>query len=237
MTKIVAIGGGEIAREDTKPIDQYICDGAGSEAPRVLFVPTASGDAEGYCDGFDSYYRETLGCQTRHLMLHKRGVKRDQIHTDVDWADVVYVGGGSLPLLLNCWQEHGVDQLLYEAYQEGTIMSGLSAGAMCWFASGLSDSIDGSAFTLVDCLDWIENIACTPHATLERRAVFQKEMKTQRTSGVALEDGCAIEITDGQYRILSATGDETAYSYRYRDGSVDYSELHEEDFIDVSTLL
>ncbi|WP_122089896.1 Type 1 glutamine amidotransferase-like domain-containing protein [Halalkalicoccus subterraneus] len=237
MTTIVAIGGGEIAREETKPIDQYICDTTDSKVPRALFVPTASGDAVGYRDLFDNYYGDVLGCQTRHLVLHDKKVEKEQIYSDIDWADVVYVGGGSLPLLISCWREYDVDQLLYEAYQEGTIMAGLSAGAMCWFASGLSDSIDGTEFTLVECLNWIENLACTPHATSERRSAFQDQLRSECMSGIALEDGCAIEITDDQYRILSVTGEETAYSYRYSNGSTGYSELYEEDPIDVSTLL
>ncbi len=237
MTAIVAIGGGEIAREDTKPIDQHICEIADSEVPHVLFVPTASGDSDGYCNQFDSYYGDVLGCQTRHLMLHSERATREEIRTELNWADAVYVGGGSLQLLVDCWREHGVPQLLYEAYQEGTIMSGLSAGAMCWFASGLSDSIDGVEFGLVDCFGWIDELAFTPHATAERRSVFQEKISAQRMSGIALEDGCAIEITDDQYRVLSTTGGEVAYSYRYSDGAVDRTELYEEDFVDVSTLL
>jgi dipeptidase E len=237
MSSIVAIGGGEIIEEETKPIDQYICDIAASEVPRVLFVPTASGDAGGYCDTFDSYYGGILGCQTRHLTLHDEEIQREQIQTDINWADIVYVGGGSLPLLVDCWKEHGVPQLLYEAYQEGTIMSGLSAGAMCWFASGLSDTIDDGTLGLVDCLGWIENLACTPHATAERRSAFQEEIRTQRMSGIALEDCCAIEITDDRYRILSATGDEIAYNYKYSEESIDCSALSEAEFVDVSALL
>lgn len=237
MSTIVAIGGGEIAEEETKPIDQYICDIVDSEVPQVLFVPTASGDAGGYCDTFESYYGDTLGCQIRHLTLHDEEIQREQIHTDINWADIVYVGGGSLPLLIDCWKEHGLHQLLYEAYQEGTIMSGLSAGAMCWFASGLSDTADEGEFGLVDCLGWVESLACTPHATAKRRSVFQESIRTQRMSGIALEDCCAIEITDGRYRILSATGDEIAHNYKNGEVSVGHSKLNEEDFVDLSTLL
>jgi dipeptidase E len=236
MTKIVAIGGGEIARGETEPIDQYICELADHSTPQALFVPTASGDASEYCNLFDNYYGDKLGCHTRHLTLHSDEVGTEQIRTDLDWADFVYVGGGSLPLLLDCWQECGVDPLLYEAYQEGTIMTGLSAGAMCWFASGLTDSVDKTEYTLVDCLGWISNIACTPHATSERRSVFQEILETRHKSGVALENGCAIEITDNQYRILSAGGEETAHNYGFRDGLCHCSELHEDDYADLSAL-
>lgn len=237
MSRIVAIGGGEIAREETEPIDQYICDLAGSATPQVLFVPTASGDASEYCDTFDSYYGDTLGCETRQLLLHGDGVEREEIRTNIDWADVVYVGGGSVPLLLDCWQTHGVDQLLYEAYQEGTVMTGLSAGAMCWFTRALSDSVAGTEFTMIDCLGWIDHLACTPHAGAGRRPPFRDELEAESMSGIALEDCCAIEIRDGQYRILSATGEETAYSYTHRDGSVECSALPEGEFDDLSALL
>lgn len=237
MSRIIAIGGGEIAEAETEPIDRYVCELTGEDSPAALFVPTASGDAAGYCDGFDAYYGDRLGCRTRHLTLHDEDVEEDRIRADLDWADLVYVGGGSVPLLLARWRETGVDRMLREAYENGTVLAGLSAGATCWFASGLSDAADDAEYSGVDCLGWVDDVAVTPHAHPLRRAAFREYLETRSETGLALEDGCAVELADGKFRILSASGDETAYSYRHRDGAIRVSEIDEdEEFRDLATL-
>ncbi|NHN58969.1 peptidase E [Halorussus rarus] len=237
MSRIIAIGGGEIRDRETEPIDRRICGSTGEDSPAALFVPTASGDAAGYCDGFDAYYGDHFGCRTRHLTLHDEDVDEDEIRADVEWADLAYVGGGSTPLLLERWRETGADRLLREACEDGTVLAGLSAGAMCWFASGLSDAADDAAYAGVECLGWVDDIAVTPHAHPLRRAAFREYLSTRSEAGIALEDGCAIEIRDDEFRVLSVGGDETAYSYRHRDGTIRVAELGEsEAFRDLETL-
>lgn len=237
MSRIVAIGGGEIADGDTEPIDRHVCNVVGTDSPAALFVPTASGDARGYQDAFDAYYGDELGCRTRHLTLHDDEVEEDRIRADLDWADLVYVGGGSVSLLLDCWEACGVDRLLRNAYRDGTVLVGLSAGAMCWFAGGITDDSGDAEYSPVDCLGWFDDVACTPHAHPSRRAAFREYLETRTESGLALEDGCAIEFTDGEYRVLSASGEESAYRYRRRDGRLRVSEIPEEDrYRDVETL-
>ncbi|WP_435177909.1 Type 1 glutamine amidotransferase-like domain-containing protein [Halorussus sp. AFM4] len=237
MGSIFAIGGGEIRDRETEPIDRRVCEATGEDSPAALFVPTASGDAAGYCDGFDAYYGDHLGCRTRHLTLHDADVEEDEIRTDVEWADLVYVGGGSTPLLLDRWRETGADRVLRGAYEDGTVLAGLSAGAMCWFASGLSDAADDAEYAGVDCLGWVEGLAVTPHAHPLRRAAFREFLATRPEAGLALEDGCAVEIRDGEFRILSAGGEATAYWYRHRDGVVRVAELDEsEQFRSLETL-
>lgn len=237
MGRIVAIGGGEITAGETKSIDRYVCEAVESQPPAALFVPTASGDAAGYRDAFDAYFGAELGCRTRHLTLHGDSVDDDRMRADVDWADFVYVGGGSVPLLLERWRELGFDRVLREAHRAGTILAGLSAGAICWFAGGLVDGSEDAAFTPIDCLGWLDDFACTPHADPSRRAAFREYLEPRSASGIALEDGCAIELADGAYRIHSATGTETAYGYRHRDGRVRVSELEARDeFAPLETL-
>ncbi|WP_157971630.1 Type 1 glutamine amidotransferase-like domain-containing protein [Halorussus litoreus] len=229
MSRIVAIGGGEIKNAETEPIDRHVCELADADAPAALFVPTASGDAAGYCEAFDAYYGDRLGCRTRHLTLHDETVDRTKIQEDVDWADLVYVGGGSVPLLLDRWREFGVDRLLQEAYRDGTVLAGLSAGATCWFAGGLTDAGDGSPYSATDCLGWFDDLFVTPHADPTRRAAFREALESRTQAGLALEDGCTVELTDGEFRILSASGAETAYSYVRRDGGIRASEIEEDD--------
>lgn len=237
MSRIVAVGGGEIRDAKTEPIDKHICEMAGSDSPTALFIPTASNDASGYQDGFDAYYGDHLGCRTRHLTLHDRDINVERISADIDWADLVYVGGGSVPRLLERWREFDVGQLLCEAYRDGTVMSGLSAGAVCWFPTGFIDISDTGEYVPMDCLGWFDDIVFTPHATPTRREVFREYMQSSDEIGIALEDGCAIELTDGEFRILSVSGDETAYRYKQVDGTVRVSEIDEEDeFRDIEEL-
>lgn len=236
MGRLIAIGGGEITQGETEPIDTHIRDLAGGESPTALFVPTASGDAQGYCDAFDSYYGKRLGCETRHLAISEGGADTDRIRTQLDWADLVYVGGGSLPRLLDAWRETGLDRLLFESWQAETVIAGLSAGAMCWFASGLTDAMDGEEYIAVECLDWIPDLACTAHATQDRRRAFRASL-ARGQAGLALEGGAAVELADGGYRVRSATGQESVYHYRNGTSGVEVSELPERDeFTDVVTL-
>jgi dipeptidase E len=236
MSRLIAIGGGEILQGETEPIDTYICDTAGGASPAALFVPTASGDAPGYCDAFDSYYGERLGCETRHVTLLDGTTDPASIRSQLDWADIIYVGGGSLPRLLDTWRETGFDTMLSEAWRAGTTLAGLSAGAMCWFTSGLTDAGAGEDYAAVECLDWLPDLACTAHATQERRHAFQRSLERGQ-AGLALEDGAAVELTDGTYRIKSATGQESVYHYRHGEHGSEFAELPEqEQFTDIAAL-
>lgn len=236
MSRLIAIGGGEISQAETEPIDTHIRELAGGGSPTALFIPTASGDAPDYCDAFDSYYGERLGWETRHLALSDGDADVDRIRTQIEWADLVYVGGGSLPRLLDVWRETGFDRLLYESWQAETIIAGLSAGAMCWFAAGLTDAAEGEEYIAVECLDWIPDLACTAHATQDRRRAFRASLDRGQ-AGLALEDGAAIELADGGYRVRSATGRETVYHYRNGTSGIEVTELPErEGFTDVATL-
>nr|WP_250872870.1 Type 1 glutamine amidotransferase-like domain-containing protein [Halomarina rubra] len=118
MSHVVAIGGGEIADVETEPLDRYVRDLVDAETPTALFVPTASGDAAGYCDTFDSYYGDRLGCRTRHLTLHD-DPGPEAVEADLDWADLVYVGGGNSSLLLDTWRAFEFGRTLRAAYRDG----------------------------------------------------------------------------------------------------------------------
>jgi dipeptidase E len=230
MSRIFVIGGGEIGKGETEVIDRHICESVAPASPNALFIPTASGDAEGYCDSFDDLYRNSLGCETMHLTLHDEEIQRGEIREDLMWADLLYVGGGSLPLLMCRWRELELEPLLYESYCSGTVVAGLSAGAMCWFTSGLTDASDDSEYTLHNGLGWINSLACTPHATPDRRAAFRDKLQKRDEAGVAVEDCCAMEFTENKYQVISVTGEETAYNLRRVDGDLQQFKLTEGEF-------
>jgi dipeptidase E len=136
---IVAMGGGGFTMEPDNPaLDDFVLSLAGTPAPRVLFLPTASGDPTGQITAF--YGRFGRCASAAHLSLFRRHGSARSLADIVLEQDVVYVGGGSMRNLLAIWGAHGLDELLAEAWRRGIVLAGLSAGAMCWFAGGVSKS-------------------------------------------------------------------------------------------------
>jgi peptidase E len=137
---VFAMGGGGFAMEPTNPLlDEYVLGLARSTEPRVLFLPTASGDTTGQINAFRARFADRT-CVPEHLSLFRlRDAKRPLRETMLS-QDIIYVGGGSMRNLLAIWQAHGLDRLLLEAWRRGTVLAGLSAGAMCWFAGGVTCS-------------------------------------------------------------------------------------------------
>lgn len=221
MGKIVAIGGGNLKRRSTLVIDQEIIKLTGQQRPHFLFIPTASSDDPKYVETMTEYYRE-LGCETDTLWLLKPALDLAHIKAQIQAADIIYVGGGNTLKMMRRWRKLGVDQLLRQAYEAGTVLCGVSAGAICWFAGGHSDSMsfyqpDNWQYVRVTGLGLIPGTHC-PHydsATLgvKRAASFQAMMQQRGGVGLAIEDDCAVAFVDGQYRVLSGH-DKRAYVLR-----------------------
>ena len=138
--RIVVIGGGQLRRLETLPIDRRIVELAGRKRPGALFIPTASGDPEEYIHSFHDVYGRRLRCRTDVLTLTRNRPAPREIAAVIRRADLVYVGGGNTYRMMRIWRRLGVDRLLREAAGRGTVLSGLSAGAICWFRIGHSDS-------------------------------------------------------------------------------------------------
>jgi peptidase E len=141
--QIVAFGGGGFSMEwGNTLLDDHVLALTGVERPKVCFLPTASGDADHYVVRF--YRAFPAGrCEPSHISLFRRetGVGDPRAHLLAQ--DLIYVGGGSLVSLLGTWRAHGIDQILREAWQAGVVLCGGSAGALCWFSTGLSSFHEG----------------------------------------------------------------------------------------------
>ncbi len=137
---IFAMGGGGFTMEPNNPLlDDFVLSLTQAKEPRVLFLPTASGDTTAQINAFKARFADRL-CVSEYLSLfHLRDSTRTMAET-VLAQDIIYVGGGSMRNLLALWQAHGLDRLLLEAWRAGTVLAGLSAGAMCWFEGGVSRS-------------------------------------------------------------------------------------------------
>jgi len=138
--RIFAMGGGGFTAEPHIPaLDDFILSLAPSLEPRILFLPTASGDPNGQIAAF----RATFGdrsCRPLHLSLFRLEQDPHDLRELILSQDIIYVGGGSMRNLLAIWREHGIDAIMREAWETGVLLAGISAGAMCWFAHGITRS-------------------------------------------------------------------------------------------------
>jgi dipeptidase E len=137
---IFAMGGGGFTMEPNNPLlDDYVLSLAGATEPRILFLPTASGDTSHQINAFKARFAHRT-CAPEHISLFRMRETNRPLREMVLEQDIVYVGGGSMRNLLAIWQAHGLDELLVEAWQCGVVLAGLSAGAMCWFQGGVTRS-------------------------------------------------------------------------------------------------
>lgn len=225
--KIIAIGGGEIGRPgfpiETTKIDKEIIKLTNKKNPVLLFVPTASGDSESYFATVEKYFGKKLGCKTDVLYLTKAKISEEQIKNKILSADIVYAGGGNTFKMMKIWKKFNVNNILKEAYEKGVVLSGLSAGAICWFKHGNSDSrkIKNPKAPLIKVsgLDFIPALLC-PHYDFEkdRKPDLKKMMKKTSGVAIAIDNCCAIEIIDDTYKIISSKDSANAYKVFWSKG-------------------
>lgn len=139
LPQILAMGGGGFTMEPANPLlDDYVLSLAAAPEPRVLFLPTASGDPTGQITAFYARFGRTASAT--HLSLFRRHGAARSLADIVLEQDAIYVGGGSMRNMLAIWSAHGLDGLLAEAWRRRIVLAGVSAGAMCWFAGAITRS-------------------------------------------------------------------------------------------------
>ncbi|HEY4827887.1 MAG TPA: peptidase E [Solirubrobacteraceae bacterium] len=191
--RVVAMGGGGFSMEPENPLlDRFVLSLARASPPRVCFVPTASGDAEGYVARF---YRAFTGLDCRPSDLPLFGRTIGDLESFVLGQDVIYVGGGNTANLLAVWRAHGLDRILRTAWEQGIVMCGLSAGMNCWFEGSVTDSFGLSQLApLHDGLGLLPGSAC-PHYDGEeqRRPTFTRLVASgELPDGWAADDGAGL---------------------------------------------
>jgi dipeptidase E len=211
LRQIIAMGGGGFSMEPENPLlDLYILKQSKIRTPKVCFVPTASGDAENYVSRFNNAF-ENHDCIPSHLSLF-RPPTRDLEDYVLD-KDIIYVGGGNTKNLLALWKEWGLDTILRKAWQDGKIMAGVSAGSICWFEEGVTDSF-GSELQPLKTLGFLNGSNC-PHydGEEERRPAYHEFIGSGRiTAGYAADDGAALHYIDEQlFKAVSSRPEAKAY--------------------------
>lgn len=219
MVRIVAIGGGEIGRPkedehgfyraETTAIDKEILLLTQKKAPTLLFLPTASYDSASYYEVVKRHFTKIGFSVVDALYLSDKSLTKEQIEHSILSHDAIYVGGGNTLRMMTIWKKHGIDKLLKQALDMNIVLSGLSAGSVCWFSHGNSDSRKFSSgsdkLIKVTGLGYIDALHC-PH--FDEGPTRQRDLKRmlKGTSRVAITlDNCAaLEIIDDQYRVITS---------------------------------
>jgi peptidase E len=220
--QIVAIGGGGFMDSWSVPMDDFVHGLSGRERPRVCLIATASGDSD---LGIVRFYRRwEMRSRATHLPLFNR--PGHDLRELLLAQDVIYVSGGNTANMLAIWRLHGVDVILREAWRLGALLAGWSAGSICWFESGVTDSFGPELVALEGCLGFLAGSNC-PHydAEPQRRPVYQRLVGAGLAPGVAADDGVGlhyrgVELVDvvsvrpgaRAYRVEKAAGGEVVES-------------------------
>lgn len=217
--QIIPIGGGGFYRDpENLELEKYVIRQSGAESPRVAFVPTASGEPDHYVSSFYSAFLK-LGCRPAVLTFFKRTPDLRAFLLD---QDVIYVGGGNTKSLLAIWRDWGMVEILREAWESGIVLTGVSAGAICWFEHGLTDSF-ADGLRPLECLGFLPG-SCCPHydGEAQRRPSYHRLLANGEIfAGVAIEDWTGVHFKGSEiHRVISSKRGARAYSMRAVHGSV-----------------
>ena len=207
---IVAIGGGGFGRSlGSLEIEKYVISLINKKRPKICFIPTASGDSILYKLNFYRAFSK-LNCITSHIDLFSR---TENLEEKVLTQDIIYVGGGNTKSMLAVWKEWNLSKILQNAYEKGIVMSGVSAGAICWFEKGVTDSF-AKELNIIDCLGIVNGIAC-PHFDEEKEREPYVNDLIQREiieSCICIEGNCALHIkNDFEYSSIDFGNGKKSY--------------------------
>ena len=219
MRQIIAIGGGGFGRNPSdRKIEKYIVDQQSKENPNVCFIPTATGDNDAYKVNFYDVFTK-LNCNPTHIDFFKRTINLEE---HIKKQDIIFVGGGNTKSMLAVWKDWGLDILLKEAYQNGVIMCGVSAGAICWFEKGITDSW-ADDLAIMDCLGFVEGV-CSPHYDEEpaRRPYVKAKLATNMIDEcIGVEGHAALHVTNEEsYKSVNFGTNKNSYVVSYKDDLV-----------------
>jgi len=246
--KIIAIGGGENGRPgypyETFEIDKRIVELAEKTNPKLLFIGTAASDSELYFEVITKNFGQ-FGCVTDNLSLTKNNYTPKELEDKILSADIIYVGGGNTLMMLDIWREKGVDKLLLQAYEKGVVLSGASAGSLCWFSYCNSDSLKMNPavgeLIMLKGLGLINCMHC-PHyddTETDRKDSLKKMMRNlEGHAAVALDDCVALEVINGKYKIIKSNESKKGYKTYWLNGEYIEKEIvREETYGDLNELI
>ncbi|MBR7110937.1 MAG: peptidase E [Clostridia bacterium] len=216
MKRIVAIGGGELREKTTLRVDTFIANLAKKPEKRTyaLFIPTASHDSKPYFNSFRKTYTSVLDCKVDIATITRGEMSKEHIAEKFEKADIIYVGGGDTAYMMEEWKKFGLDEMIFDAYNRGVVICGLSAGAICWFEKAHSDYMkmenQSDEYAILTGYGMIEGI-CVPHYSEQDRIDSWEKLKDGYARGICIENNCGVYFEDG--KLVGAVGDGNAYLY------------------------
>lgn len=208
MKKLVCIGGGEIPRYkdgvllpyETKKIDEEIVRLSGKETPKLLFISIASSHPDEYFNGINKVYT-VLGCIVNHLNINQ---SYEELKKEILGTDIIYIGGGNTKYLINKLKETEIDKLLIQAYNNGIVCSGLSAGSYCWFKYNY-DLLEGiGVINAINCAHYDQKDS-------DSKNKFYNVIKDTGLVGYALDNCVALEFIDDEIKTVKSDENKNAY--------------------------
>lgn len=217
--KIVAIGGGENGRLSPNGTrypyelanqDKEIIRLTGKEHPNFLLIAHSQPleRQEGYFQVMVDIYNKIYGCPCKDLKSDKL-TDTEYVKEIIEWADIIFEGGGNTLDMIKLWKDTGFDVILKNAWENGKVMCGVSAGANCWFKECSSDSLkikygDDQPLIGMECLGFVNGLL-VPHCDAPGRLENVKDLlKTSQQIGLSLSNCAALEIVDDQYRLITS---------------------------------
>ncbi|MEE1027989.1 MAG: Type 1 glutamine amidotransferase-like domain-containing protein [Agathobacter sp.] len=171
-----------------------------------------------------------MGCQVKSLQLANQTYNGGEIEEIVSWADIIYVGGGDTIFMMNIWKKYGLDKILKDVYQKDkAILMGISAGAICWFDCGCTDSAlaivrEGATYGWANDMLNIHNYAYCPHYE-DRVEDFEILMKEKNINGLAMESNTAFVEENGKVYYIKSSEDSKAYIFKCEHGTFEKEEI------------
>lgn len=212
----------------TVPFLNYMTEATGKKKPNLCFIPTASGEDQDYIDAFYEV------CSQINVVPHVLSVwvnsydQKESFTEIISKMDAIVVGGGNTLNMLAIWKAQGIDVALKKAYDNGVVMGGGSAGSLCWFNGGTTDSRP-KELSIVGGMSFIDKSHC-PHYNSEtsRRPLYHNNIVTGKLSdGYACDDRSAIHFIDEEvYTSISLdTENHSYYVHMKNDGTIEEVQL------------
>lgn len=218
MGHIITLGGGGFLNGSEPELDAYLLHQSEVASPKIGYIGTASGDDTRFVVRFFARFSK-LDCIPSALGLFGRVPDLEQW---VHQQDVIFVGGGNTKSMLGVWQAWRLPELLKQYLAAGKVLSGVSAGAICWFESGITDSV-GAHYSGLDGLGFLPG-SCCPHYDSEpaRVPVYERLVQNREIPpGIAIDDGVAVHwYNDEIQQVVSGRRGGAAYSVNLVDGEI-----------------
>ena len=207
--QIVGLGGYRETDEQSAALFRHVLALTGKPRPRVLHVPTAVGDSPEAIERIE----QRLGATTDLSQLLFFPFPPADLLDLVLSQDAILIHGGNTANMLAIWRVHGFDQILREAWQSGVLLFGASAGMICWFEAGVTDSFGLQLEGMRDGLGFLAGSACPHYEGEERRRPRYRELVDGGfPTGIAADDGVGLHyVGTALHEVVTCRPGATAY--------------------------